>query len=315
MNIKFQTLKVVAVCMMATTLLVFTGCKSQQKAVSSIEAPQPTLINEDAKVWAKVHTTELIQKYMATADNKIDPDEMRLLFKPIGYDGGSNTVYYRDAERYLVDTLYSVMLERAVRQGKTEFVIFTGPSASGKSTAAREMDFSNTGLVYDAAFNSYKKLAGAIQKAQRYGMKNIRLIAVYNTIRNCFKNSVDRGKKSGRFIHIPYMIESFGNNVHKMELMKQNFPNIEYYCFDKRDNVVAKRVSINEACQWDFHVTQDDITYLLNVLRDEIDKGDLTKHQLAYIAGDLLSIEGLSNSNRALAQEINSRIRALAGQD
>ncbi len=78
--------------MMATTLLVFTGCKSQQKAVSSIEAPQPTLINEDAKAWAKVHTTELIQKYMATADNKIDPDEMRLLFKPIGYDGGCNTV-------------------------------------------------------------------------------------------------------------------------------------------------------------------------------------------------------------------------------
>ena len=39
---------------------------------------------------------------------------------------------------------------------------------------------------------------------------------------------------AARFIHIPYMIESFGNNVHKMELMKQNFPNIEYYCFEDR---------------------------------------------------------------------------------
>lgn len=312
MNMKFQIKKVAAILVMATTFTVLTGCKSQQQAVTSIDAPQPTLINEDAKAWAVAHTTPLIQKYMATAGNKIDPDEMRLLFKPIGYDGGSNTIYYRDAERYLVDTLYSVMLERTVAAGKTQFVIFTGPSASGKSTAAKTMDFSETGLVYDAAFNSYKKLAGAIRKAERYGMKEVRLVAVYNTIRNCFKNSVDRGKTSGRFIHIPYMIESFGNNAHKMELMKQNFPEVEYFCFDKSDNVNAKLVSLDEACKWDFNVTQDDITYLFNVIRDEIDKGDLTKHQLAYITGDILSIKGLSDSNKQLAREIDRRIRALA---
>jgi adenylate kinase family enzyme len=196
---------------------------------------------------------------------------MRLLFTPIGYDGGSNTIYYRDAERYLVDTLYSVMLERAVKQGKTQFVIFTGPSASGKSTVAKEMDFSETGLVYDAAFNSYKKLATAIKKAKRYGMKEIRLIAVYNTIRNCFKNSVDRGKTSKRFIHIPYMIESYGNNVHKMELLQQNFPDVEFICFDKSDNVNAKRVSMDDACKWNFNVSQDDIEYLFKVMLDEID--------------------------------------------
>ena len=212
MIIKFQITKVAAIFVMATTFMFFTGCKSQQKAITTA-TPQPTLINEEAKDWAKVHTTELIGKYMATAGNKIDPDEMRLLFTPIGYDGGSNTIYYRDAERYLVDTLYSVMLERAVKQGKTQFVIFTGPSASGKSTAAKEMDFSETGLVYDAAFNSYKKLATAIKKAKRYGMKEIRLIAVYNTIRNCFKNSVERGKKSKRFIHIPYMIAALSASM------------------------------------------------------------------------------------------------------
>ncbi len=319
MNIRFQLSRVAAVILMATTLTVYTGCKTQQQPATpkatSVESTQRVLINEEATAWAKAHTTELIDKYMATAGNKIDPDEMRLLFKPIGYDGGSNTVYYRDAERYLVDSLYSVMLQRAVDAGKTQFVIFTGPSASGKSTAAKEMDFSETGLVYDAAFNSYKKLATAIKKAERYGMKEIRVIAVYNTIRNCFKNSVERGKTSKRFIHIPYMIESFGNNLHKMELLKQNFPEVEFFCFDKSDNVHAKLVTIDEACKWDFNVTQDDITYLFNVLRDEIDKGDLTKHQLAYIKGDILSIKGLSDSNRRLAEEIDSRIRAMAGQD
>ena len=319
MNIRYQLSKVAVIALVTTTFAVFTGCKTQQQPATpktaSIESPQRILINEEATAWAKAHTTELIAKYMATAGNKIDHDEMRLLFTPIGYDGGSNTVYYRDAERYLVDSLYSVMLQRAVDEGKTQFVIFTGPSASGKSTAAKEMDFTETGLVYDAAFNSYKKLATAIKKAERYGMKEVRLIAVYNTIRNCFKNSVERGKKNKRFIHIPYMIESFGNNLHKMELLKQNFPEVEFFCFDKSDNVNAKPVTIDEACKWDFNVTQDDITYLFNVLRDEIDKGDLTKHQLAYIKGDILSIKGLSDSNRRLAQEIDSRIRAMAGQD
>ena len=312
MNMKYQISKVVAITLMATTFMVFTGCKSQQQATSSIESPQPTLINADAKQWAVTHTTPLLNKYMETAGNKIDPDEMRLLFRPIGYDGGSNTIYYRDAERYLVDTLYSVMLDKAVKAGKTSIVIFTGPSASGKSTATKSMDFSQKGLVYDAAFNSYKKLAGAIKKAQRAGMRDVQVIAIYNTIRNCFKNSVDRGKKSKRFIHIPYMIESFGNNKHKMELLKENFPEVEFLCFDKSDNVNAKPVSIDEATKWDFHVTQDDITYLFNVIRDEIDKGDLTQHQLAYITGDILSIKGLSDSNKALAQEIDRRIREMA---
>ena len=312
MNMKYQISKVVAITLMATTFMVFTGCKSQQQATSSIESPQPTLINADAKQWAVTHTTPLLNKYMETAGNKIDPDEMRLLFRPIGYDGGSNTIYYRDAERYLVDTLYSVMLDKAAKAGKTSIVIFTGSSASGKSTATKSMDFSQKGLVYDAAFNSYKKLAGAIKKAQRAGMRDVQVIAIYNTIRNCFKNSVDRGKKSKRFIHIPYMIESFGNNNHKMELLKENFPEVEFLCFDKSDNVNAKPVSIDEATKWDFHVTQDDITYLFNVIRDEIDKGDLTQHQLAYITGDILSIKGLSDSNKALAQEIDRRIREMA---
>ena len=289
------------IILMAAVLVGMSSCKTQQ-----------TLTYGDAVDWTKARYGKLINKYIKDAGNKLDPDEMRLLFTPIGYDGGSNTVYYRDAERLLVDTVYSVMLQKAVAEGKTSIVIFTGPSASGKSTAAKTMDFSNTGLVYDAAFNTYKKLATAIRKAERFGMKDVKVIAVYNTVRNCFKNSVDRGKTSKRFIHIPYMIESFGNNVNKMQQLKDNFPEVEFICFDKSDNVNAKRVSLDEACKWNFNVSQDDIQYLFNIMLDEINKGDLTPHQLTYVAGDVLSIEGLSDSNKELAKEIDRRIKALS---
>lgn len=297
----YKNISRLSIIMMTVVLLGMSSCKTQQ-----------TLTYGDAVDWTKARYGKLINKYIKDAGNKLDPDEMRLLFTPIGYDGGSNTVYYRDAERLLVDTVYSVMLQKAVAEGKTSIVIFTGPSASGKSTAAKTMDFSNTGLVYDAAFNTYKKLATAIRKAEAAGMKDVKVIAVYNTIRNCFKNSVDRGKTSKRFIHIPYMIESYSNNINKMQQLKDNFPEVEFICFDKSDNVNAKRVSLDEACKWNFNVSQDDIQYLFNVMLDEINKKDLTSHQLAYVAGDILSIEGLSESNKTLAQEIDKRIREMS---
>jgi hypothetical protein len=297
----YKRISRLSIILMAVVLVGMSSCKTQQ-----------TLTYGDAVDWTKARYGKLINKYIKDAGNKLDPDEMRLLFTPIGYDGGSNTVYYRDAERLLVDTVYSVMLQKAIAEGKTSIVIFTGPSASGKSTAAKTMDFSNTGLVYDAAFNTYKKLATAIRKAERAGMKDIKVIAVYNTVRNCFKNSVDRGKTSKRFIHIPYMIESYSNNINKMQQLKDNFPEVEFICFDKSDNVNAKRVSLDEACKWNFNVSQDDIQYLFNIMLDEINKKDLTPHQLAYVAGDILSIKGLSDSNKALAQEIDRRIREMS---
>ena len=297
----YKNISRLSIILMAVVLVGMSSCKTQQ-----------TLTYGEAVDWTKARYGKLINKYIKDAGNKLDPDEMRLLFTPIGYDGGSNTVYYRDAERLLVDTVYSVMLQKAIAEGKTSIVIFTGPSASGKSTAAKTMDFSNTGLVYDAAFNTYKKLATAIRKAERAGMKDIKVIAVYNTVRNCFKNSVDRGKTSKRFIHIPYMIESYSNNINKMQQLKDNFPEVEFICFDKSDNVNAKRVSLDEACKWNFNVSQDDIQYLFNIMLDEINKKDLTPHQLAYVAGDILSIKGLSDSNKALAQEIDRRIREMS---
>lgn len=297
----YKNISRLSIILMAVVLVGMNSCKTQQ-----------TLTYGDAVDWTKARYGKLINKYIKDAGNKLDPDEMRLLFTPIGYDGGSNTVYYRDAERLLVDTVYSVMLQKAIAEGKTSIVIFTGPSASGKSTAAKTMDFSNTGLVYDAAFNTYKKLATAIRKAERAGMKDIKVIAVYNTVRNCFKNSVDRGKTSKRFIHIPYMIESYSNNINKMQQLKDNFPEVEFICFDKSDNVNAKRVSLDEACKWNFNVSQDDIQYLFNIMLDEINKKELTPHQLAYVAGDILSIEGLSDSNKAMAQEIDRKIREMS---
>ncbi|MBR2292630.1 MAG: hypothetical protein IJ868_10065, partial [Prevotella sp.] len=83
-------------------VLVLAGCKTQgtalQRQYAEIESPQPTLYDEAATSWASQHVGALINKYVQTAGNKLDPDEIRSLFMPIGYDGGTNTLKYRAAE-------------------------------------------------------------------------------------------------------------------------------------------------------------------------------------------------------------------------
>lgn len=310
--------------LLAAMFIAVSACKTQNlpsvnpetttvtKAENPATTEQKALYYEEAVAWAEAHSAELIEKYMSTAGKKLDPDEMRLLFTPIGYDGGTYTVKYRDAEKVLVDKLYAAMLKKAIDAGNTKIVIFTGPSASGKSTATKNMDFSDTGLIYDAAFNSYKKLATAIERAEEAGMKQVTVIAVYNTIRNCFRNSIDRGKVSNRFIHVPYMIESFMNNKHKYELLVENHPEVELIALDKSDNQIARRVTAEDAMKWNFDVSQEDINVLFGYIKDEIDKGELKPNQLAAIAGDILSVEGLGDANLALAKEIDRRIREIS---
>ena len=67
------------------------------------------------------------------------------------------------------------------------------------------------------------------------------------------------------------MISSFKNNIRKMELMKQNFPDLEYICLDKSDNQYAKPVSLDDAIRWNFDVSQEDIHELFTYISNEID--------------------------------------------
>jgi hypothetical protein len=54
-----------------------------------------------------------MDKYLGTAGNSLDLDELRNVFRPIGYYG-ANVGDYRKAEKMLVDTLYTEMLHKGM---------------------------------------------------------------------------------------------------------------------------------------------------------------------------------------------------------
>ena len=318
-----RTCNLLAIVMTMAMLVVLGACKTQQKALdngvsnnppAAITDTQPILKGQDAINWAMARAGEIIENYMSKYGNKLDPDELRKSMAPIGYDG-TNVVDYRDAERQLVDTLYGVMLRNAIEQGRKSIVIMTGTGASGKSTVTRSMDFSQKGLLYDGAFNSFRKLSAAIDRARNAGMEEVTVIAVYKDFITSYKNATERGKRTNRFLGVDYLVGAFLNSQHKMELLNQKYPDIELICIDNTGDTGGVRVSREESEKWRYSVTDEEIHEVLTFLLDEINKGEIKGNQIASAAGNVLATEGLADSDKALAEEIDRRVRQNTRRD
>ena len=277
----------------------------------SIEAPQPTLLKHDATEWAKPRTQLLIDKYLATAGNKLDPDEFRTVFQPIGYYGG-NVTDYREAEKSVVDELYTVMLDRAARAGKNTMTIITGAPASGKSTVARKLNLKNEGLVYDAALSGgTDRLDNVIQRAKAKGLNKITVVVVYNDILTCFKNSISRGKNSNRFCTIDYLMQSFEDSKGKIEWLQKQHPEVTIIPVSCEGNNGGVKVSVDEAKKWKYDISEQEVNEMLTTELEVVNSGELWEQQLPSLVGNLNAIPNLSARNKKLAEEINHRVEEL----
>lgn len=277
----------------------------------TIEAPQPTLLSGAATAWAKPRMGLLIDKYLATAGNKLDPDEFRQVFQPIGYYGG-NILEYREAEKMVVDSLYTVMLDRAARNGKNTMTIITGAPGSGKSTAARQLNLKGEGLVYDAALSGgTSRLENVIQRAKAKGLDKITVMLVYNDILTCYTNSINRGKNTNRFCTIDYLMQSFEDNKGKIEWLQKQHPEVTVIPVTCEGNKGPRKVTIEEAKNWKYDVSEEEVNKMMSTLLDVVNSGELWEQQLPSLVGDIMATPNLSDRNKKLAKEINDRVEEL----
>lgn len=276
----------------------------------TIEAPQPQIVGEDALAWAQLRTGQLVDKYLGSAGNKLDPDDVRAMFRPLGYTG-PNAADYTEAEAMLVDTIYTAMIRKALKAGKKDLVVVTGAPASGKSTAVRQLNLKKAGLVYDATLNGEGRLSDAIAKAKREGMEKVTVVMVYNDVLTCYKNAVNRGKSTWRYVALDHLVNAFRDNTGKMEQVKKTFPDVEIVPIDLSGNQNLRKVTFEEALKWNHNVTDDEIHSLLTYLNDEISAGEIDAGSLPSATGNLISIAGERQDNVALAKQINEKIREL----
>lgn len=277
-------------------------------AVFTIESPQPQLTKWDASAWVLPRTGQLIDKYLGSAGNKLDPNDVRAMLRPIGYIN-SNEADYQSAERILVDTLYTTMLKRTLERGNRTLVIVSGPPASGKSTAVKALNLKSAGLVYDADLSEGARLNEAIARAKSMGMDDIALVMVRNDLLTCFKNAVNRGKTEWRFTPVGQLIAAFRNNQGNLNFVQSQYPDVEIIPVDCTGNQGIHVVDVADALKWNYEPTQEEIRSVLSYLLEAIEKGDLKASEIIDASGDVLAIPNLDAPNRELARAIDAKVR------
>ena len=276
----------------------------------TIEAPQPQLVGKGALEWAKQRTGQLMDKYLGSAGNKLDPDDVRAMFRPLGYSG-PNVSDYTEAENMLADTIYTAILRKALKAGKRDVVIVTGAPACGKTTVVNQLNLKKAGVIYDAALTGNNRLIDAIAKAKREGMDKVTVYMVYNDVMTCYKNAVERGKNTWRYVALDYLVNAFRDNVGKLDQLRQAYPDVEIVPVDLSGNQPLKTVSLDEARKWNHQVSDDEINALLTYLLGEINAGSIDAGSLQSATGNLLSIAGSDVANRTLANQITEKVREL----
>jgi hypothetical protein len=274
------------------------------------EAPQPQLTGLDARAWAKPRTRLLADKYLGSAGNTLDPDGIRKMFEPIGFNG-TNVNDYNEAVALMEDTLYTIMLDRTIRNGKTDLVIITGAPACGKTTALHQLNLKKAGLIYDAALTGPGRLEQVIAKAKQAGMKDVKLIMVYNDVMTCYQNTINRGKQTWRYVPLDYMVEAFRDNAGKLASIQQTYPDVQIIPIDMTGNKPMQQVSIEEALKWNHAVTDTELHDLLTYLLSEVNSGEIAASLLPSAMGNLQTIPGLNAENRQLAVQIDNKVREL----
>lgn len=241
---------------------------------------------EEQKKWLDQHKEEAIANYLEKAGNVLDPDELRKSFTPIGYTG-SNVEKFKAIEKILREEVFDRMLSAAIANGNPTITFLTGVPGAGKSTATREMDFSSQAIVFDSALNSFSHLEKPIKKAIAKGIKpkDITVIAVYNDPKTAFSNTIERGLRTGRWVGIDYFaIDAFVQNYGKIDALCTTYPEITIKAIDNSFNK-KKEASLEEALNWDYNLTIEQITELLLIIYNGHEQNRLNEAQVSAILG------------------------------
>ena len=113
---------------------VFTSCSEDDDLIPPVE-PQPLILKGQAAVeWTRNHLDSLVNVYMASCGNLLDPDMTRDLLKCIGYTR-LNVLDYREAG-WLIDSVVFIRLMDRATEADNKTILFTmGMYGCGKTTS------------------------------------------------------------------------------------------------------------------------------------------------------------------------------------
>lgn len=270
---------------------------------------QQHLEGDNAVAWLNEgnRIQDITDRYIQEYGNKLDADDVRKAFIEIGYDG-TNVPEYQKAINILMNNIYDALLDKAIKEGKKSITFVSGVAGSGKSTAIknnRNLDLSTQGVIYDAPFNNFWTFDKAIAHAWAKGMEKISIVQMYNDAQTAFENSVRRGYETGRFLNLQYFEDSFRKNAGKLERIHSLYPQVQITAIDNTGNNGGRMVTLKEALNWDYSITEEKLYNLLKYLENELNSGRLQGHQASSVTRD---IQQITSATSPRIQEIIRRI-------
>ncbi|SFT98151.1 Zeta toxin [Algoriphagus locisalis] len=159
----------------------------------------------------------LINEYLADFPKRVDPDAVRDLFIPSGYDR-SNVSEYQEICKLLTEDIY---FEALIRNKLSKKLIFAaGLPGSGKSTHLAQM--MKDELVYDGTLNDDDKFIDYIEKALTLGYKvEVFVYSVEPSV--AFERNLERGDDMKRYVPISHYEKVAATLNRRQKLLADKF--------------------------------------------------------------------------------------------
>ncbi|SMD44147.1 Zeta toxin [Aquiflexum balticum DSM 16537] len=164
--------------------------------------------------------SKLVDKYLNAFPQIIDPDAVRDLFTPIGYDR-TNVSEFQNVCKLLTEDIFQEILRRNI--GIVSKVIFAGGlPATGKSSHLRT--FVQNEIIFDGTINDEDKLLGYIRKSMQLGY--LVEIFIYSCEpKRAFESNLNRGFLFGRYVPISHYVKVAKSLNNREKLIRIHFQN------------------------------------------------------------------------------------------
>jgi hypothetical protein len=262
-----------------------TSCSKDDNDVSKPEQPL-VLTGQAAVEWTKAHIDSLVNVYMASCGNLLDPDMTRDLLSCIGYTR-LNVLDYKNAS-WLIDSVVFIRLMDRAEAANNKTILFTmgmygcGKTVSLNNNPELKKMADEVGVVSDGAYNSVAKFDKMVAQSVDRGFQP-HLIYVYNDAETGYTNCMDRLIRSNRAVTCEAYISVFPQFQGRVEYLEEHHPNMPLYCIDNNHNNGGKWVTNEEAKQWDYTMTEDLQQKIYAIKQSYIDTGKLTPEQIAAL--------------------------------
>ena len=287
---KTKTLKTIQLWMLALVLTIssstaLTSCSKDDNFVPRPEQPL-VLTGKAAVEWTRAHLDSLVNVYMADCGNLLDPDMTRDLLSCIGYTR-LNVFDSREAG-WLIDSVVLVRLIDRATEANNKTILFTmGMYGCGKTTSINnnpelKMLVDEAGVVSEGAYNNVKYFDGVVADMDKKGFESS-LLYVYNDAETGYTNCMERLIHSNRAVTCEAYIAVFPQFQGRVEYIEEHHPDMPFYCIDNSHNNGGRRVTNEEAKQWDYTMTEDLQQKLYAIKQSYIVSGKLTPEQIAAL--------------------------------